>query len=224
MATMTVEPGLRPSRLGHLREMGLPIVFGAAVLLVSATLLLFANVTALQGSLTVIDHAQKVLNGLAKLDNAILSQEMTVRGLALTQDVRFMRYEKQERARVDEAREELLGLASTGPADRFLRYRQVMQDVAVNRDIFAHLAESAVSTPQRVSQAILDPAVRKSMHRPRAGIAQLRTQELQDLADGQHRMTDQITRAFSVAAGIILAAFVLGGIGIWATRLQSPGR
>ncbi|MDR3528091.1 MAG: CHASE3 domain-containing protein [Rhizomicrobium sp.] len=208
-------------RHNHLRELGLPTLFGAVVLLGSATLLLFANVSALRGSLHSMEHSQRVLLRLADLEAAILSNEMTVRGYALTGDARFIRFQKQELAKCEAARTELLRLSTEEPL-RAADYRTVMQDVSVNIATFAKLNGDGPDKAQIVARAIVDPATRATMQKARAGLTALRTQEIRDLGERQRLMADQITRAFLLAAGIILAAFVLGGIGVWAAQLQSP--
>jgi len=208
-------------RHNHLRELGLPTLFGAIVLLGSATLLLFANVSALRGNLRSIEHSQHVLLRLADLEAAMLSNEMTVRGYALTGDPRFIRYQKTELAKCEAARAELLRLSADEP-QRAAEYQSVMQDVALNIATFAKLSGDGPDKAQIVARAIVDPATRAAMRKPRQGLIDLRTQEVHDLGERQRLMADQITRAFLLAAGIILVAFVLGGIGVWAARLQSP--
>lgn len=221
MALSTAAPDTAGGRHNHLRELGLPTLFGAIVLLGSATLLLFANVSALRGSLHSMEHSQHVLLRLADLEAAILSNEMTVRGYALTGDPRFIRYQKMELAKSDAARTELLRLSADQP-QRAAEYRSVMHDVALNVGTFAKLSGSGPDKAQIVVRAILDPGTRATMKRTRDGLTALRLQEIRDLGERQRLMADQISRAFLLAAGIIVVAFVLGGIGVWAARLQSP--
>lgn len=208
-------------RHNHLRELGLPTLFGAIVLLGSATLLLFANVSALRGSLHAMERSQHVLLRLSDLETAVLSNEMTVRGYALTGDPRFLRFQQAEQARCDSARVELLRLSADEP-QRADEYRSVMQDVVEHMALFAKLRGDGPDKAQLVARAIVDPSVRATMRKTRDGVAHLRMQEVRDLGERQRLMADQITRAFLLAAGIILVAFVLGGIGVWAARLQSP--
>lgn len=221
MAITSPNRGASSRRLYHFKEMGLPILFGAAVLLGSATLLLFTNVSALQSALTGIDQTQKILVQLSVLDKAMLSQEMTVRGLALTGDGRFAGMEAEERARLNAASAELAALSSSDPS-RHRAFSGVLKDVAANRDIFARLAAPGPEQAARVAKAILNPAVRESMRKARAGAARLRNLELDRLAQRQHQMTDDVSRAFRMAVVIIVTAFVLGGVGVWALRLQMP--
>ncbi len=221
MASFAAAQDTASGRYKYLRELGLPTLFGAVVLLGSATLLLFANVSALRGSLRSIDHSQQVLMHLADLEAAILSNELTVRGYALTGDPRFIRFQKAELAKCEAAKAELLRLSADEPK-RAAEYRQVMRQVAWHMGTFARLSGDGPDKAQIVARAIVDPTIRATMQKTRDGVADLRRQEVNDLGERQRLMTDQITRAFVLGAGIIIVAFVLGGIGVWAARLQSP--
>jgi len=221
MVTRTAEQDTAGGRYRYLRELGLPILFGAVVLLGSATLLLFANISALNANLRSMEHSQKVLTQIAELETGILGDELTVRGYALTGDARFLAFQKFERAKSDKAKAELLRLSSDEP-EHLAEYQRVMRDVAWHEDTFSKLSGYGPDKSQVVAHAIVDPQVRANMKRTRLGLAALRNQEFKDLGDRQRQMTDQISRAFFLAVGIILLAFALGGVGIWAARLQGP--
>jgi len=96
--------------------------------------------------------------------------------------------------------------------------------VAWHMTFFGKLSGAGPDKAQSVASAIVDPVIRANMRKTRDGLAALRKQEMQDLGDRQRLMADQITRAFVVAAGLIVVAFVLGGIGVWAARLPMPFR
>lgn len=221
MVTRTAEQDTAGGRYRYLRELGLPTLFGAVVLLGSATLLLFANITALKANLRSMEHSQKVLTQIAELETGILGDELTVRGYALTGDPQFLYYQKRERGKANKAMAELLRLSADEP-EHASEYQRVMQDVAWHGDAFQKLSGSGPDKSQVVARAIVDPTIRANMKKTRLGLAALRNQELQDLGDRQRQMTDQISRAFFLAVGIILAAFGLGGVGVWAARLQGP--
>lgn len=205
-------------RQKHLRELGLPTLFGAVVLLCSATLLLFVNVAALRGSLDAIDHSQKVLNLIADLETGVLGDQLSVRGYALTGDARFLTYHETEKAKCEAARAELLQLTESEPRHASA-YRAAMQNVLWHIETFAKLSGNGPERAAVVAKAIVDPVIRSKMRNTRNGLAALRKQEMGDVAERQRLMADQITRAFVLAAGIIVVAFVLGGIGVWAARL-----
>lgn len=213
--------GSNAAKRGYLREMGVPILFGAVVLLVSATLLLGANISALRASLNWMDHSQKVLVELSKLEGAVLSNEMTVRGLALTQDKRFVEFHQREAQRSREALTALHMLMLKEPY-RKAQFDGVEKSIEQHLAIFGNLVEPGLNTPKSVAEAILDPDVRENMRLVRTGIAQLRDAESRDLSDRLHDVTNQLLRAFFLAVGIIISAFVFGGFGVWAAQLKGP--
>jgi CHASE3 domain sensor protein len=218
---MTAALGGAQTKRGHLHDMGLPILFGAVVLLVSATMLLGANISALRGNLERMDHSQKVLNEIADLETSVLGEELVVRGYALTGDASFLRMQKSNEHRRDIARAALLRLMAAEP-QRAEQFRQVMLNVARHVEIFGKLSGIGPDRAQIVARAIVNPAVRSNMSRTRNGLAALRSDELRDLSAHQRDITNQLSRAFLLAMGIILTAFLLGGIGVWAVQIKAP--
>ena len=221
MASSAIAPDTSVRRQSYLRELGVPALFGAIVLLGSATLLLFANVAALRGSLRYIEHSQHVLNRIADLETGILKDELTVRGYALTGDPQFLSLQKYGQLRSEGDRQELLRLAAFEP-QRAAEYRQVMANVAWHLKTFAELRGNGPDRATKVARAIVDPAIRAKMRTTRVGLVSIREAEVRDLGERQRLMAEQITRAFVLAMGIILVAFILSGLGIWAVRLQVP--
>jgi CHASE3 domain sensor protein len=196
-------------------------MFGAIVLLVSATLLLSANISALRGSLARMDHSQKVLNTISELETGLLGEEMIVRGYALTGDASFLRMQAAGARNRDAARIELTRLMTAEP-ERAAQARRVMDDIARHVEIFGNLSGNGPDKAIVVARAIVDPGVRDNMRRVRTGLRQLRAAELNDLSAHQRDITGQLGRAFFLAIGIIITAFVLGGIGMWAAQLNDP--
>ena len=72
-------------------------------------------------------------------------------------------------------------------------------------------------------QDIVDPEIRANSFDTRKLLRELRTAEMDDAAARQREMAGQISSAFVFAMGIILAAFLLGGIGVWAAQIK-PAR
>jgi CHASE3 domain sensor protein len=209
------------AKRGHLRDLGLPTMFGAVVLLVSATLLLGANISALRGNLAQVAHAQQVVNKIAELETGLLGEEMIVRGYALTGDASFLRMQRTGAQKREAAQNELTRLMAAEP-QRADQVRRVMDDIARHVEIFGNLAGNGPDKAGIVARAIVDPSVRDNMRRVRTGLRQLRANELDDLGARQREITEQLGRAFLLAIGIIITAFVLGGIGIWAAQLHHP--
>lgn len=217
VSVAATDTGMAAKR-SYLRELGLPIMFGAVVLLVSATLLLGANISALRGNQKWVEHSQQVLNQLSKLEAAVLSDEMTLRGYALTGDKRFLEFQKGEQARCRTSLAELKRLAGV-EGHRADDFRVLDRDVRHHMDLFGSLAVQGPERAAVVGRAIVDPAVRETMRLTRERLEQLREAELRDLGARQRQITDQLGRAFLLAIGIIVTAFVLGGVGMWATQL-----
>lgn len=209
------------AKRGHLRELGLPTLFGAVVLLVSATLLLAANISALRGNLAWMDHSQRVLTNLDTLEAAVLSEELTVRGYALTGDARFIGFQQNERARSRQALAALKTLALIEHS-RAAEFDAVRQNSSKHLELFGNLAITGPDRAAVVARAILDPGVRENMRQTRRAMETLRTAEITDLGVRQRDITNQLVRAFFLAVGIVIAAFVLGGVGVWAAQLKAP--
>jgi CHASE3 domain sensor protein len=204
------------TKRGHLRDLGLPTIFGAIVLFVSATLLLGVNVSALRSNLKWMEHAQKTLMCMADIETGILGDELTVRGYALTGDKRFLRFQELERAKSLKAANDLTDLTAAEP-EHAAQFRQVRRDFDRHMQIFGELRGKSSEV---VAKAIVDPAIRANMKRTRNGLAALRAAEMRDLGERQREMTAQISRAFLLAVGIIIAAFVLGGFGLVAAQFH----
>lgn len=210
---------MNEAKRGYLRELGLPTIFGALVLFVSAALLLGVNIQALRDNLKWMEHAQRVLMQISNLETGILGDELTVRGYALTGDQRFLEFQRLERAKAKLAADELTMLTAAEP-EHAEQYRRVRRDFDRHMEIFGALAGSGPDKAEVVSRAIIDPAIRANMKRTRNGLAALRAAEVRDLGERQVEMTTQISRAFLLSLAITIAAFVLGGIGLMASQLR----
>lgn len=204
------------TKRGALRELGLPTIFGAIVLFASATLLLGVNVSALRDNLKWMEHTQKVMMRMADVETGILGDELTVRGYALTGDKRFLLFQELERAKSLKAANELTALTATEP-EHAAQFRQIRRDFDRHMQIFGNLTGKG---PAIVAKAIVDPEIRANMKLTRNGLAALRAAEVHDLGERQREMTQQISRAFVLAVGIIIAAFMLGGFGLVAAQFR----
>jgi CHASE3 domain sensor protein len=209
------------AKRSHLRDMGVSILFGAVVLLVSATLLLGANISALRGNLARIDHSQQLLDKISQLEVERLSLELAVRGYALTGDKLFLRIQHEGDIRRNAALAQLERLTASEP-QRALEYRKLMQDIRNHATIFDRLSEPGPDRAGTVARAILDPKLRVLKYGIRDKLVHLRSAEMRDLGGRQADITNQLSRAFFLAVGIILAAFLLGGIGVWAAQIKGP--
>lgn len=218
--SMTATLGSVETKRGHLHDMGFPILFGAVVLLVSATMLLAANISALRGNLERIDHSQQVLNQISKLEVERLGLELAVRGYALTGDKLLLQIQHEGDVRRNAALANMERLTASDPT-RASQYRKLMQDIRHHAAIFDKLTEPGPDRAGTVARAILDPKLRAMKYGIRDELAYLRATEMRDLGARQRDVTNQLAHAFFLAVGIILAAFLLGGVGVWAVQIKA---
>jgi len=205
------------SARGRVRGLGAPVLMGAAVLFASAVLLLGVNVAAMRSNLGWIEHTQRTLGAISAAEAGVVGIELTVRSYALTGDPRFLLFQRNERVKLETAMNELAGLAAADPqlAQRFGRIRQL---VGGHLAVYARLTGLGPDRAREVGLAINDNTKRKVTSLARTALADLRLDEVQVLGERQAALTQQISRAFVLGVGIIVAAMVLGGLGLLVTR------
>jgi CHASE3 domain sensor protein len=208
-------------RQRHLRELGVPVLFGAAVLFLSGTLLLGANITAMQEDLASIEHTQQVLRQISVLESSLTGEELTVRSYALTGDPRFLRYRKNERRHAQQAIAEL-GRLSVSGADEAIHYQRIRAAAGRHAALFDSLSGKGPERAGEVARAILDEDLRAVVRSPITELKAFRACEVRRLGNRQEALTAQLSHAFLLAIGIILAAFLLAGIGLMAARIRLP--
>jgi CHASE3 domain sensor protein len=208
---------------GHLRELGMPILFGAVVLLVSATLMLGANISALRGNLASMDHSQQMLAQISQLELERLGLELTVRGYALTGDKLFQKIQSEVDGRRETALARMDRLVRENPAHA-PQYNKLMADLRTHAATFDGMMQLGPDRAALVAKVIVDPEMRVWKYRIRDDLAHLRALELGDIADHQRDITSQLFRAFFLAVAIIVAAFLLGGFGVWAAQIGCRGQ
>jgi CHASE3 domain sensor protein len=211
------------TRRAHLRDLGLPTIFGAAVLFVCATLLLGVNISALRSNLAWAERSQTALRDMANLETAVMGEEMTVRGFALTGDRRFLIYQDSERHKMLAAWRELQQLTEAEREQRAL-LRTLRPDVDRHLAVYGGLKGTGPDQASHVARAIVDRDTRAITERLRAGLAKLRSKEELGLAARMREMTSQISRAFFLSVGIILAAVLLGTFGLLAWQFPFTWR
>jgi CHASE3 domain sensor protein len=207
----------------HLRELGLPILFGAIVLLVSATLMLGVNISALRGNLASIDHSQQMLTQISQVEIERLGLELTVRGYALTGDKLFLKIQQEVDGRREAALSKLERLIQADPLHA-AEYRKLMADLRTHATTFDKMMTLGPDRTAVVARAVVDPQMRTWKYAIRDDLAHLRAVELDDIAARQRDITSQMFRAFFLAVAIIVAAFLLGGVGVWASQIGGPER
>lgn len=200
-------------RQGYLRQIGTPTLIGSVVLLICALLLLGANVSALRNSFTWVQRTDDVLVQLSEVETRLVANELTVRGFALTDDPVFLTYQKSEQDQMAAAMVKLTTLIAEEPsqASRFAVLRGLVDKRLTH---FAYLTSLGPSHAQDVAVAIRDPQKRAVMRAARAQVITMRNEELKLLANRQAAVAQQSTRAYQLAIGIVLLAFVFGGLGL----------
>jgi CHASE3 domain sensor protein len=206
-----------------LRELGMPALFGAGVLLISATLLLGVNIAAMRANLAWIGNTQQILLNLAEAESGVVGDQLTVRGYALTGDPRFLRYQKNERARLARALEQLTGLTAADPASA-ARIAEIRRLVKRHTDYYDSITGLGPEHAGIVAKAINDDKKRAIMFQTRGALAAFRTGEVHALGEKQGSLTRQLSQSFYLAVGIIAGAFLLGGLGLVASQLRFPIR
>lgn len=206
-----------------LRELGLPTLFGATVLLFSATMLLSVNISAMRDNVAWIQNIQKILLVISDAEAGVVGEQLTVRSYALTGDERFLRFQTIERAKLDHAMNKLEALAAVEPGGR-PRVRTIRQLVDQHTALWESLRGLGPDRAALVGQAIQDQNKRKIMLGTRKVLADYRADEVRSLGERQEQLTQQLSRAFVLGIGIIIAAFVLGGIGLIAGQFRIPSR
>jgi CHASE3 domain sensor protein len=204
-----------------LRELGMPALFGAGVLLISATLLLGVNIAAMRANLAWIGNTQQILLNVAEAESGVVGDQLTVRGYALTGDPRFLRYQQNERARLARAMERLTGLTAADPAGA-ARIAEIRRLVKRHTDYYDSITGLGPEHADIVAVAINDDKKRAIMFQTRGALAAYRAGEVRALGEKQGSLTRQLSQSFYLAVGIIAVAFLLGGLGLVASQLRFP--
>jgi CHASE3 domain sensor protein len=196
-----------------LRQIGTPTLIGSVVLLISALLLLGANVSALRNSFAWVQRTDDVLVQLSEVELRLVGNELTVRGYALTDDPIFLSYQKSEQKQMATAMGKLTTLIAEEPSqkNRFAALRSLVDKRMTH---FAYLTSLGPGHAQEVAVAIRDPGKRAVMRAARVQVATMRDEELKLLADRQAAVAAQSTRAYELAIGIVVLAFLFGGLGL----------
>jgi CHASE3 domain sensor protein len=204
-----------------LRELGLPILFGAAVLLISATMLLGVNISAMQNDVTRIQNIQKILLVISDAEAGVVGEQLTVRSYALTGDKRFLDFQNNERVKLVRAINQLEPLAVVEPGGAE-RVRQIRAWIDQHMALWASLRGIGPDRADILGRAIENPNKRKIMLGTRKMLSDYRADEVRALGARQEQLTQQLARAFVLGIGIIIAAFVLGGLGLIAGQFRIP--
>jgi CHASE3 domain sensor protein len=197
---------------GYLRQIGTPTLIGSVVLLISALLLLGANVSALRNSFAWVQRTDDVLVQLSEVETRMVGNELTVRGYALTDDPIFLTYQKNEQEQMATAMKTLAVLIADEPSQKS-RFAALRGLVDKRMTHFADLTSLGPGHAQDVAVAIRDPQKRTVMRAARGQVIAMRNEELKLLANRHAAAAEQSTRAYQLAIGIVVLAFVFAVLG-----------
>ena len=199
-------------RRGHLRQLGIPTLFAAIALLLSAILLLSVNVSALRESLAWVRRSNEVLMRLYDVNDDVIGNEMSSRGYALTNDPSFLQFQRDEQKDLAVAIASLRSLVARDPS-QVRRFEDMRGAIAVRVDFFRRLMALGPNHAKEVGDAISAPANRASMRRARLAVDAFRAGEVKLLEERQFTAAREATQTFTLAVGIVALAFLLGGLG-----------
>jgi hypothetical protein len=114
-------------------------------------------------------------------------------------------------------------LAAVEPGGR-ARVHQIHTLVEQHMALWASLRGIGPERAAVLGQAIEDAGKRKIMLGTRKALADYRADEVRSLGVRQEQLTHQLSRAFVLGIGIIIAAFLLGGVGVIAGQFRIPSR
>jgi CHASE3 domain sensor protein len=217
------QPPLQPARSrtlfqsGYLRQIAGPMLMGAVVLLISGVVLLGYNVSALGDEFGWVQRADDILLTISDIKINVVDDELAVRGYALTNDSRFLLFQKNEVGALGRNMATLSRLVA-GDAAQKARFAQLKAIVARHTAVFAGLTALGPGHAADVASAITDMNDRIMMHNTRSDLDALRDVELAVLAGRQKSAETQAMHTYMLTAAIVILAFGFGLIGIALSR------
>ncbi len=206
---------------GH-REIGAPMLITAVALLVSAMVMLWANVSALRESYGWVQRSNSTLLDIAEINTLVMGIDMTVRGYALTGNPDFRRYEADNRNRLDIAIDKLASFASNDPR-RLPSIIKLRVLVAKQESLFSQLLDLGPGHANDVAAAIVDPQKRRIRYAVQNTLTAIHNDEMNLLAERQSTVESQVSHTFYLALGIVALAFMAGAVGFGMTLFGRGG-
>lgn len=222
MNAMDVYPTTGNERRSHiLRELGLPVLFGAAVLLFSATMLLGVNISSVRSNVEWIQKNQQILLGVSEAEAGVVGEQLTVRSYALTGNPRFLKYQLTERLRTALAMTSIEALAASDPGEA-AQVHKLRALVDAHMALWQRFRGVGPDRAQILAKAIDDDKLREVMLGTRKALAEYRTDKVRAISERQAMLTNDLQRAFFLSVGIIVVAFLLGAAGVAAAQFRIP--
>jgi CHASE3 domain sensor protein len=173
----------------------------------------------MQHNFVWVQQADDVLLQIWGVESGITGDEMSVRGYALTDDPRFLAYQKNNRHRTTDSMRklELLVANDTSESARLAGLRRITAD---HLNYFGALTRLGPGHARDVASAIVSKRCRSVMTEMRGQLSSYRSHELELLASRQVQAAQQASNTYVLAVGIVVAAFLLGGLGILVSRIK----
>ena len=195
-----------------LRDVGVPTLFAAFVLFGTAMAMLGANVSAVRESYGWVQRSNSALLDIAEINSLVMGIDMTVRGYARTDNSDFLVYEADNRKRLGMRIDHLAFLTTDDPGQS-ASLAKLRALVAKHEALFSQLSNLGPGHAKDVAAVIVDPEKRKIRYAVQDTLTVMHDGEMKRLAARQRTAERQVSRAFNLALGIVLFAFVAGGIG-----------
>ncbi len=199
-----------------LRELGMPVLFAAVVLFVTAMAMLSRNVSQLNESYRWVEKSNAILKGMYAVELKIAGVEMTVRGYALSSNPIFVRMHRQNHDKLLAATRALGDLIADEPALK-ADYARLRDLVAKHDALYLSLIALGPGHQDVVSDAITSPSQRYPRTAAVAALNKMRTLEQNILARRQHVAEEKARSTYHLALGIAVFAFLTGTLGFTLT-------
>jgi CHASE3 domain sensor protein len=207
----------RHLRKGHLRSAGIQILIVAIVMLLSGMVLLGANLKEMRRSDAWVQRSNAVLLRLAEVNAQLIDIEMSVRGLALTKDPAFQRYQARAQADTRTVMHNLLRAVGNEP-EQLARYDRLKALMLKRMALFLRLSRLGPNCAADVARAIVDPEVRADRFTAADILTAMRSYELRQLAARQKAAQIDAEQSYGLAIGIVATAFLLSALGLILTQ------
>jgi CHASE3 domain sensor protein len=208
----------------NMRELGVSVLFAAAVLFVAAMVMLSRNVSQLNESYGWVEKSDAILKSLYRVELKITGVEMTVRGYALSSNPMFVRMHRENHDKLMAATKALGDLIASEPALKadYVRLRDL---VAKHDALYTSLIALGPGHREAVTDAITSPAKRYPRAAAVATLGEMRVLEQAILAQRQRNAEEKARSTYRLALGISLFAFLAGTLGFTLTLFgrRRPG-
>lgn len=195
-----------------LREFGVSALFAAVVLFVAAMVMLNQNVVQLRRSFDWVERAHVIQKRIDDVNNSMNSVEMTVRGFALTGDLRFLERYKKMHAVLMGAVKDLDDLAMVETALR-PAIKALQTAVDGHEALYGTLIGHGPAEQAIVAEAITNPSKRLFSAKANNVLSRMEHMERRLFEARYAEAEREAAVTYRVAIGIAGLAFLTGTLG-----------